>query len=1059
MEEERDAELVVEQVVRQNLEDEVSISTGSASASALAIAGDYYGFGQDGSYRPYHDALLRFLRVRSDLDLKSALLDEEAELDREDAAAAAAAATAGTTMQEYQKDEDEESGTISRQRARLAHDAETSEIGLLSALSAAASSRRTLSFDDSVSTTDINNTTTRSSSGSSSGDDQANNARNESNVWLLLRSLRTLGVDGLLYDSSPTHLAGQRTAASQRVYDVAKGGVDSPPAEVVENYLEGSIRGTEEEEQEDDDVVPMIVARRVELLKWAEECMAQRVGAVPTSQIGGSGISAAVSYLGKPLGGASGAAAAASSSFGFGGGAATGAALSSASSSSSPRAVMDDPSDLALLQACLVRLKAGPAQWSAALDLCRSSGQPWRAASLAGGLPYGRITLKASDDAALGEEKKEEGLVEFGNPDRALWKRTAWEMSRALAGSASSASASKATELEGAIYALLADDTETGLANPSLRSWEDGLLIHLRSMVGRYVDEVLAAHNDVRRTVGVRYPYRGTEHGPYEREQLSSTSSIATLHEADIFRALGASPYKQVRDEASHPFRAAIAAFATGSYEASIFVTRTANDASVSSHSMLRFIAHLAIYLDFAVPGFLPSLGDMASDSDDDGLPVREYYLLRYIELLTSDRGLWHLAALYASLLPQPMLVDVFSRFLTCVHDDGFRRRVLRQMRDFFDDGIDLVLLRKTVRMMIFEGGEDRFGYPFLNLIRGGKQKKFGHRAAKLDEMLSPSDICKLHSVRWLCYVPEHAPDALVCANSLLRELILKSKTDVVGDGEETDPALHCARVFLTRFLPSDTVKNALRQAVEGEDAGKEQEGALTVDEVEDASAEYGALEAYVDARVAYDRWRSVITSVSPECATRGASVASGSVEARIANKMERRNFIHQKKRIGLHVSDAANEARAKLMAVLTYEGGWLANPGIVSQESIIDEDEQTTRVQEMAGLRMSCLPCTVFLLHKVLDGTAEWMELFLEDAERAYGEEGESVLSEIFGDRDVAAGPGYWYRSCLGIAKTVASDEFNLQESFNREHMQQFVGLMAEANVNLLRSTQEIPR
>ena len=1041
-----------------SIDDEYDGGESGRSGSAGADAGDYYGYGADGPYRPYHDALLRYLKARTTHNARSDLLDREAELDREE-------------------EEMGESEAIAQERGQLSDEMTKSELDLLLALSGAASCRQSMpaSLDDdasaSSSSTDVaGNSSLKTKKSSTNASNASKNApeeaRNESNVWLLLQSLRTLGLGGLLYDSSPAAADEQRAAAARRIYAVARGGVDATPAEIVDKYLTGTTgtssagEGEEGDDDDDDDAVPMIIARRAELLRWAEKCHSQRIGSVPTARIGGSGAQAAVEYLAKPLGGASAAApASAPAAPAFG---------ASAFGSTSPTSVVaDDPADLALLQACLVRLKSGPIQWASALDLCRSSGQPWRAASMSGGNAYGREAVEdeGEENGTMledgDEEKKEEGgsTREFGNPDRALWKRMVWKMSRALA-SSSSAATSKCTELEGGIYALLADDAQTALSSPSLRGWEDGLLIYLRSKLSRYVEEVLAAHNDARRAVGVRYPYRGTEHGPSEREQLTATAAASNLSESDIFRALSSSPYANVREEAADPLRAAVAAIATGSDETASFITTAADDASTFDHSMLRFVAHLALYLDFAAPEFLPSLGDMVVDDKTTALPVREYYLLRYVDRLTSEKGLWHLAALYASLLPEPMLIEVFSDFLTNVHEDGFRRKVLRQMREYFPAGLDLVVLRRTVRMIIFNqvGEEDRFGYAFLRLLGGGsRQKRAGSRATKLDEMLSPTDVCKMHSVRWLCYVPEHAPDALICANSLLRQLILNVMVDNVTDGEEDDPSLHCARVFLTRFLPKDTAKNALRHAIEAEEASD----AVSPEEVEDASAEFGAMEAYVDARIAVDRWQSEITTTSAEYSVRGASSGGNSVAGLAANKMERRNFLHRKKNAGLQVINAANDAKEKLMAVLSYEGGWLVTSNPTSSDSVIGEDEQANRINEMASLRESCLPHAVFLLHAVLDGTAEWMEVSLADAERAYGEEGEAMMIDLLRSNDGDAKncpflPGYWYRSCLDIAVIVADDEHNLRDAFQKEGMEQFVGLMAECNVNWLRTTQK---
>ena len=403
-----------------------SLNDDDADEGSSVHAADYYGYGADGPYRPYHDALLRYLKARTTQNARSDLLDKEAELDREEAGGSGGAIV---TM--------EESESIAQQREQLSEDMLKTELDLLLALSGAASSRRSMPpsslFDDGSASASGSSVATGSTdvAGNSNAARDKNTtenvqeeARNESNVWLLLQSLRTLGLEGLLYDSSPAATADQRAAASQRIYDVARGGVDATPAEVLDKYLTGTT-GSADKEGEEEDAVPMIVARRAELLRWAEKCQSQRIGTVPTARIGGSGAQAAVGYLAKPLGGSASASAAT-----FGAPMAFG---------TSPTSVMaDDPADLALLQACLVRLKSGPIQWATALDLCRSSGQPWRAASMSGGNPYGRENCEEenammSEDA--GEEKKEDGgnTREFGNPDRALWKRMVWKMSRALA--------------------------------------------------------------------------------------------------------------------------------------------------------------------------------------------------------------------------------------------------------------------------------------------------------------------------------------------------------------------------------------------------------------------------------------------------------------------------------------------------------------------------------------------------------------------------------------------------------------------------------------------------
>ena len=204
-----------------SIDDEYDGGESGRSGSAGADAGDYYGYGADGPYRPYHDALLRYLKARTTHNARSDLLDREAELDREE-------------------EEMGESEAIAQERGQLSDEMTKSELDLLLALSGAASCRQSMpaSLDDdasaSSSSTDVaGNSSLKTKKSSTNASNASKNApeeaRNESNVWLLLQSLRTLGLGGLLYDSSPAAADEQRAAAARRIYAVARGGVDATP--------------------------------------------------------------------------------------------------------------------------------------------------------------------------------------------------------------------------------------------------------------------------------------------------------------------------------------------------------------------------------------------------------------------------------------------------------------------------------------------------------------------------------------------------------------------------------------------------------------------------------------------------------------------------------------------------------------------------------------------------------------------------------------------------------------------------------------------------------------
>ena len=213
--------------------------------------------------------------------------------------------------------------------------------------------------------------------------------------------------------------------------------------------------------------------------------------------------------------------------------------------------------------------------------------------------------------------------------------------------------------------------------------------------------------------------------------------------------------------------------------------------------SVLRFVLHFLLFLET-----LSSIEDDTDDyqSDDGGgddaylayfrdeilRPRKDAILSLYVSYLSTQKSLWHLTALHASLLEEEATVVCSEFLLECVVEDVDRRMVLERAREHFVDGLDLVILKGVVRSCISEGEEgmtERNGaessrpFPsswlhFSYTNEDGEDFPQFLPNTNLEERIRSADVWKMQSVRWLCFYREHAADALICANLLMRKLL-----------------------------------------------------------------------------------------------------------------------------------------------------------------------------------------------------------------------------------------------------------------------------------------------
>ena len=631
--------------------------------------------------------------------------------------------------------------------------------------------------------------------------------------------------------------------------------------------------------------------------------------------------------------------------------------------SSSPLYGKDGEHEEALMKACLVYIRAG--RMDDAIMVCQRQGQPWRCASWGGGQPY---DIKLVPDP----ESQQVVALQVGNRRRALWKRTCWALARSP----------RLSDSESAIYAILSNDVQTALKNPALRSWEGGMYACWSAMLGRLEDDVLHRHNISKKI-------------SQEEEQLQATASIASWNEASILNCLAASPFEDMRP--TDALHGAMASFLVGKNAVLNYVLHEGTEVDSRDLEQLRFLAHLLLYLD--------SLSAGTTVTTLPGVDiVKNRVVLQYLQQLGLRPDLWHMLALYASLLPTDTLIQEYPPILCKVEADDERASMCKQMRELLPSGMDLVVLRRVVRLLLKE--KDPHG--------------------------------PLRSISWLCNFDEHLGDALVCTNMLLRNF-LSARDDQVSR----------ALSFIDQYLPKRVVEFVNSSTDSSEDEGMENGFALSL--IRDSKLEFGALQCYLEAYRAFMNWKEVMKNTSPATATSKIvqnRAALNRVELDIANSAERRELVQEKRKASRKIVEAADAARNKLLQVLTYPGGWLMEEDSIRQRN---DDEYRQRCRELEDLQARYLPRAVFFYHSVCSETATWMADSLDDAVPVLGKKALFTLDSASEQSSSPLSPRYWIHHAMSLAETVAAEENGICDTFSDDDAKHFVSLMGESEVREL--------
>ncbi|VEU36160.1 unnamed protein product [Pseudo-nitzschia multistriata] len=689
-----------------------------------------------------------------------------------------------------------------------------------------------------------------------------------------------------------------------------------------------------------------------------------------------------------------------------------------------------------MMQVCLALVLEG--RTSEAREVARSRGQSWRAAAWTGGEPCGY-------EPVLRDETKSVERVPVGNPNRFLWKRQVWKTGRKVLLHHSSQKEQQQNNHsvgieEAAIYSILADDVQNALENPCIRSsWTRSLCVLLTGIHGRIEDEVLHRHNLRRRRSGGCFPGHDCEQ--HENEQLMHTAQLAAMTEGQVASLLENNPFLRQQEEQQQrklqprthrvSYKSAMMAFVVGKSaildlcqrETTRVVSQlrevsercAAQDGSGDDDYVnqdwegVRFLTHVALFLDSLEDSFTPVVCDGISEQ-------KNAILFEYVQYLESRPDLWHMIALYVSFLPEPKAVEYFPTVLARVLDDAERKTMIGQIQELMPP-MELTLLRRVVRLSLSAPSS----------------------ASGTDDM----DAIKCNSLQWLLQKDEHSPDALVCANILLRDFFL----------DEEEDKTHAAGAFVRDYLPGDLL-DRVRDTVENESSESISDDGM--DRINNANAEYRAFQKYLSAYEDFEHWKEVLreTPTALEDHHRIPNYANLSeMEKNIADSNYLRTWVREKKKHLEQTLGAAERARSSWHGVLTHEGGWLfvdGDDGVLGGGAV-DAEEQKRRA-DLGTIRSRHLVLAANLYHQVCEETASWLSRSLGEAE-ALRLSREEALQRLGGGSasggSAAHTPGHWYKHALDLATLVASDSYEIHKAFPRADLREFVAKIGETAVS----------
>ncbi|TIC27779.1 nuclear pore protein 84/107 [Wallemia mellicola] len=378
-----------------------------------------------------------------------------------------------------------------------------------------------------------------------------------------------------------------------------------------------------------------------------------------------------------------------------------------------------------------------------ALDACRSSDQPWRAASLRGGQLWDDPSL-ASEEIALNN-----GIS--GNKQRKLWKQIASQLSENP----------DFDPYERALYGCLSGSLSSVL--PVCNSWEDHLWARVNALMERKIDDSL------KKTGGYWYDNVDTVKAQ-EGEQVAE--DLEGIFE-EILKLGG-----DVGNSAHNPFRITQTnvMLERTSHLLTNFASQIQQTASMLSPDafahLLRFFAHLVLFLR-AIDGENPS--------EDVPNGPAEVILEAYVRTLEQRNETKELVGMYAGCLGEGAGGESFAHYLYSLDiatPIDVRKAALLQT---LEHGLDLERVAcRTVELTLI----DTFARLPEIPIDAPDITAFANTSG-----LSYKDLSLVRSIEWLIFAKETYRYALIQSNGLMRYFLTSGNVSAAFKLLESLPA------------------------------------------------------------------------------------------------------------------------------------------------------------------------------------------------------------------------------------------------------------------------------
>ncbi|KAJ2568955.1 Nucleoporin nup84 [Coemansia sp. RSA 1813] len=307
-----------------------------------------------------------------------------------------------------------------------------------------------------------------------------------------------------------------------------------------------------------------------------------------------------------------------------------------------------------------------------AMDLCAESDEPWRAASMKGGLLWRDPSLEpeGEDEYLPVSSGSEKGVADWkpshtaGNINRMLWKQTC----------AALAHDENNDVYERALYAALGGRLDEVIL--VCETWEDYLWAYVNTMIEAKIDSGIVDANAL-----------------YTPAQTTSLDHIQSKYPPiedmyHVFDSLTEIDSTVLRESAKQPFHLLQKSLITDDFASYIddYARRLrAGDMSEAECDLLRFVVHAALYLS--------ELGVTLPKDAVEGV------LQAYIGILSKNHT--ELVAVYVTYLPTSIQTESYALFLCGISDPVNVRLQLLRLAE--RHGLDMNAICKRTTQLTFD--------------------------------------------------------------------------------------------------------------------------------------------------------------------------------------------------------------------------------------------------------------------------------------------------------------------------------------------------------------------